>query len=81
MPSYEFIGQMNYKLTDSEPGVPLPKEDQAEITVLINGYPGKLVNAVPYTEGPIVLQVIQDGVLFGLEPDSDGILQWVEEEE
>lgn len=80
MPSYEFIGQMNYKLTDGEPGSPLPKEDQAEITVLIHGYPGKLANAVPYTEGTIIMKVIQDGVLFDLKPDGDGILQWVAEE-
>lgn len=80
MPSYEFHGQLNYKLTDSDPGVPLEAGDQADVTVMIHGYPGKLVSGVPYTEGTVVIEVIQDGVLFGLVPDGDGILQWVPEE-
>lgn len=80
MPSYEFHGQINYKLTDSDPGVPLPVEDQVAITVLIHGYPGALSDGITYPEGNVVVEVLQDGVLFGLEPDGDGILHWVEEE-
>lgn len=80
MPSYEFTGQLRYRLTDADVGDPLPIEDQADIVVLIHGHPGKLVNGVPYTEGPIIMEVLQDGELFGLEPDGDGILQWVKEE-
>ena len=80
MPSYEFTGQLRYKLTDADAGDPLPVEDQADIVVLIHGYPGKLVNGVPYTEGTVLMEVLQDGELFSLEPDGDGILQWVKEE-
>lgn len=79
MPSYEFTGQLKYKLTDAEAGVPLPVEDQADVTVLIHGYPGKLVTGVPYTDGTVVIEVLQDGVLFGLEPDGDGNLLWTGE--
>lgn len=78
MPSYEFHGQLNYKLTDADAGVPLPVEDQADVTVIVYGFPGKLVTGVPYTEGTVTMSVIQNGVPFSLEPDGDGILQWVE---
>lgn len=78
MPSYEFHGQLNYKLTDADAGVPLPVEDQADVTVLVHGYPGKLVSGVAYTEGTVVMEVRQNGVLFSLEPDGDGVLHWTE---
>ena len=79
MPSYEFHGQLSYRLTDADAGDPLPIEDQADVTVIVYGYPGKLVTGVPYAEGTVVMSVLQDGVLFSLEPDGDGVLHWVEE--
>ena len=79
MPSYEFTGQLRYRLTDADAGDPLPIEDQADIVVLIHGYPGKLVNGVPYSDGNVTVEVLQDGVLFSLQPDGDGVLHWTEE--
>lgn len=78
MPSYEFHGQLNYKLTDADAGVPLPVEDQADVTVIVYGFPGKLVTGVPYTEGTVTMSVIQNGVPFNLEPDEGGVLHWTE---
>ena len=76
MPSYEFHGELNYKLTDADAGVPLAVEDQADVTVIVYGYPGKLLTGVPYTEGTVVMSVRQNGVLFSLEPGEDGVLYW-----
>ena len=78
MPSYEFHGQLRYRLTDADAGDPLPVEDQADVTVIVYGFPGKLVSGVAYTEGTVTMSVIQNGVLFSLQPDGDGVLHWVE---
>ena len=79
MPDYEFKGVLNYKLTRDDELNPL--EEPIECVMDVLGYPFKITGNMPFTDGPVSIQVIQNGERWQPEPDSDGFIVWRKVEE